>query len=253
MNFSQIINNITTAIYPVRTIRKGIGSGIKINTKNSSGDYTKGTNEYPVQQMLALHLKQGDVFYDIGANIGFFSLIAARLVGPSGHVFAFEPVPDNVLVLRENAVLNDFENITVFQKAASSKTDRGELIITRHPGGAKLVTVDSPLNSKMKGKILVDLVRIDELVEHQKINPPSLIKIDVEGAELDVFEGMNHTIEKFKPVIVYELDHKYRQNFIRRTKTVDNFIKNLGYEIEILEESYSGISWNVRHALALPK
>jgi predicted methyltransferase len=114
MNFKQRIGNITTTIYPVRTIRRGIGSDLKINTKNSSGDYQSGTNEYPVQQVLARYLKTDDVFYDIGANIGFFSLIAARLVGPSGHVYAFEPVPDSILILKENILLNYFKNITVF-------------------------------------------------------------------------------------------------------------------------------------------
>jgi FkbM family methyltransferase len=252
MKIRKLISSFIGIFKPVRRIRKGIGAGLKINIRHASGNYITGTNEFPVQEILAHYLKSGDVFYDIGANIGFFSLLAARLVGPSGRVYAFEPVPENAFDVIKNAELNNFQNISVIQKAVSTDKGEGELIVTKHPGGAKLSTVNTPLNSPVKGTIIVDIINIDGLVECQQIPPPALVKIDVEGAELKVLQGMVNTIKRFKPIIIYELDHKYEEGFMRMDKEIDAFIHTLGYEIKPLEDSYSDIKWNVKHVVAIP-
>lgn len=253
MNFKQIIGNITATIFPVRTIRGGYGSGLKISSKNSSADYSGGKNEYPVQQVIARYLKQGDVFYDIGANVGFFSLIAARLVGASGQVYAFEPVPANASLIQKNAEINNLRNITVFQKAISDNNGKGDLIQTEHPGGAKLSVVDTPLNSPIKMIIPVEVISIDGLLINRDILPPKLVKIDVEGAEIQVLKGMSTTIGKYKPLVIYEVDHKNKDEFMFRIEQIDAFINEFGYKLKILEDSYPNINWYVRHAVAFPE
>lgn len=234
------------------TIRSGEGAGLKFNTRNASANYIEGTNEIPVQKAMARYLNSGDVFYDIGANVGFFSLIAARMVGSSGKVYAFEPVPTNAAVVRRNARLNNLQNITVYEKAVSSSPGKGELLLAEHPGGAMLATAGATMNSASRGAITVDLVSIDEMIAQKALTPPSLVKVDVEGVELDVLRGMSESIKQFKPIVIYETDDKYQEAFMRKNKEVDEFLEALGYEITTLEAAYAGTKWNVRHAVATP-
>jgi FkbM family methyltransferase len=234
------------------TIRSGYGAGLKLNMRNASGDYAEGTNETPVQEALARYLKSGDVFYDIGANIGFFTVIAARLVGPSGRVYAFEPVPDNAKGIRRNAQLNNLQNITVFEKAVSKSAGKADLLLTRHPGGAKLSTVGTPLNSEMKGVVAVDVVCIDDLVTSKRLPPPSVVKVDVEGAELDVLCGMSKTVQQFKPVVICEIDHKDKEGFTRGDQELTDLLCALDYGITPLEDAYPHIRWHVKHVVAVP-
>jgi FkbM family methyltransferase len=141
--------------------------------------------------------------YDIGANLGFFSLVAARLVGPGGRVFAFEPAPDNAEAIRRNAELNLLRNIVVMPRAVSSRR-----------GSARLQVVDDQSWSRLEEfgehpdteRVLeVETVAIDELVGSGELPPPAFVKIDVEGAELAVLEGMLETIDEHRPAIVCEL------------------------------------------------
>ena len=234
------------------TIRSGVGTGLKLNTRNASGNYIDGRNETPVQKALANCLRPGDIFYDIGANIGFFSVIAAKLVGPSGHVYAFEPVPQNAAGVQRNATLNQFRNITVFEKAVSSSTGTGKLLLAVHPGGAMLATTDGAITTDFNESILVDLVSIDALIAEQALPPPTVVKIDVEGAELEVLRGMSRTMEQFKPVIIYETDDKDLEPLEHKNKQIGGFLRAHGYHITTLEAAYPNSKWHVRHGVAVP-
>jgi FkbM family methyltransferase len=232
------------------TIGNGIGAGLKFNAGQSNPDYALGINEFPVQQALAGYLKPGDVFYDIGANVGFFSAIAARLVGSSGHVYAFEPVPENVVQIRHNAKCNNFANVTVLEKAVSRSTGKAELLLAHYSGGSTLSVADRPPD--LKGTTTVDTIAIDDLVAESAIAPPTVVKIDVEGAEMDALQGMTQTIQDFQPIIIYEVDASDREAIARKTRTLDAFIQSLGYAIKPLENSYDLPSWAVGHTLAYP-
>jgi len=233
-------------------IRHGTGKGLKIRAQKMSGNYIDGRNELCVQEVITQHLSRGDVFYDVGANVGFFSLMAARLVGVAGIVYAFEPVPANVTVLTANVFLNHFENIMVVPKAVAIANSRAHLIITQHPGGAKLTTVDTPLNSRIKRVIPVDVISLDEWLQESSARPPTLVKIDVEGAEFQVIQGMQQIIRRFRPKIVYEIDHP-REDSLQEIKIqLDVFFQRSGYRVSPLEDAYPHIRWHVRHSLAQP-
>jgi FkbM family methyltransferase len=174
-----------------------------------AGALASGNLEFSVQEALVRHLGPGDVVYDIGANLGFFSLVAARLVGGEGRVYAFEPAPENAEAIRRNAELNLIENVTVVPSAVAS----------RH-GAARLQIVDDQSWSRLEEfgehpgteRVLeVETVTIDELVESGELPPPTLVKIDVEGAEVAVLEGMRATIENHRPAIVCELHETHRE------------------------------------------
>ena len=90
----------------------------------SNPEYAIGNNELPVQEAIEGWLQPGDIFYDIGTNVGFFMVIAARKVGKNGHVYAFEPLPANVEVIRHNIMMNGFKNITLLKRLLQTKQEQ---------------------------------------------------------------------------------------------------------------------------------
>ena len=100
--------------------------------------------------------------------------------------------------------------------------------------------------------ITVDLVSIDDLIAQNKIEPPNLVKVDVEGAELDVLKGMSETIKTYKPTIIYEVDDGDRAAYERKYQELESFLQSLGYKVIPTENSYDTIDWCVGHAIATP-
>ncbi len=233
------------------TIRHGVARGLKFNVGESCAELGLGTYELPIQNIFSQHLHQGDVFYDIGANVGFFSIIAARLVGNTGKVYAFEPGQGNANSIRHNARLNNFSQIEVIAKAVSDTPGEGELLLAKYSGGHALSTADAPPD--LAGKVTIELVTIDDLIAQNQIKPPNFVKVDIEGAELDALRGMTETIKQYKPIIIYEIDDGDRVAYQRKYQELESFLQSLGYQVNGVEEdSYATIDWCVGHALATP-
>lgn len=233
------------------TINNGVARGVKFNSGESSTEFVLGTYELPIQQAFAARLRSGDVFYDIGANVGFFTIVAAKLVGETGKVYAFEPGSKNAAQIRHNAQMNNFSQVEVIEKAVSHTSGTGKLLLAQYSGGHALSTADAPPD--LAGSMEVYLVAIDDLVEAGKILPPTVIKLDVEGAEVDALRGMTQTIKTHKPTIVYEVDDGEAESFQQKNREIANLIKSLGYKIEPLADSYQTIDWHVGHAIATPQ
>lgn len=129
-------------------------------------------------------LRPGMTVCDVGANLGVITLLAARLVGASGRVLAFEPVPGNCELLRYNVTLNGYANVSIFQKAVSDQTGVAEIHLSNFCGSHSLL----PQPAEATGQILsVETVRLDSFPELQRLD---LIKIDTEGAELSVLRSL---------------------------------------------------------------
>lgn len=218
----------------------------------ASAWYARGDNEVPVQEAVTGNLRAGDVFYDIGANAGFFGLIAARLVGPTGHVYAFEPVPRVAATIRRSARLNGLSNITVIQAAVSDGSGDREMLVGDHPGGA----VISGLGAAEAGStpLRVRSVSIDDLVGRGEVRPPNFVKIDVEGAETQVLAGMSGAAARHRPVILCEVDAEQADQAAARLARVEGILAQWGYRTRRLERSYprSAGGWEVEHVLAIP-
>lgn len=228
----------------------GPGRGLRFTAGPSNPAYENGTNELLVQAAVAAHLSDGGVLLDIGANVGFFSVIGARLVGPSGRVVAFEPVPANADLIRRNATANGFSQISVVAKAVTDRAGRGQLVLAEYAGGAALASVAPPPDAC--GEIEVDLVTIDGWLAGQPDLSPDLVKIDVEGAEAAVLHGMTATLGRRRPVVVVELDDSTAVAAEAKADECRAILEGHGYVVERLEDSYPEISWHVIHLLALP-
>lgn len=151
-----------------------------------------GSYEYEKRQLFEAMVREGTVVFDIGAHVGFYTLLASELVGPGGKVFAFEPLPANLTYLKEHLRLNRAGNVTVIEAAVSDRC--GTAYFEQGPG-----SMTGRLASK--AALLVETVAIDDLVAQGQLPLPDYIKIDVEGAEARVLSGARQTLTQSRPTI----------------------------------------------------
>jgi len=150
--------------------------------------------------ILKEYLKPGDVFFDIGAFVGSHSLYASRKVGRNGRVFSFEPNPFNAKELRRNILLNGIENISLFQIALGGINRKLDFCLPkRHGDKTSLLIKGNGVN-----KINIEERTLKSFVEEQRICP-SLIKMDVEGYEYEIFKGSESYFINNKPNTICEI------------------------------------------------
>lgn len=131
------------------------------------------------------HPKVGDVVFDVGSHVGIFTLKASRLVGPTGLVFAFEPEPENFILLKRSVALNKATNVRIFREAVSSRSAMLQLHI--HPIYSGMHSVQYGVDRT--AKISVPSVTLDQVIRKYDIQEVNLLKLDVEGHELEVLRG----------------------------------------------------------------
>lgn len=232
-----------------RTMRTGVGAGLRFVVGRTNPAYGTGENELPVQMALAGLIRPGMVFYDVGANAGFFSVLAGRMVGSRGMVVAFEPVPGNAALVRRNAHLNRMTWITVLQSAVAATSGSEELVLAAYAGGGALESAGLPPDAV--GRITVATIALDDLVAGGSVPPPSVVKVDVEGAEQDVLLGMRAVLAEHRPSLVLEFDGPTVEDVERKLVACKEILQEFGYAVEPLPDSYA-ITWIVRHVVAQP-
>jgi len=205
-------------------IAHGEGKGLRFNPGGANPGYVLGTTEPGVQQALVELLQPGMTFYDVGANMGFFSLIAWRRVGPEGRVVSFEPLPESARTLRHNVGLNAARNVEVVEAAVGAEPGRAQLAVTAESVQAHLAEIDT--GTPTLGVVDVEVTAIDaELAEGRAA--PDVVKIDVEGAEVQVLAGMRETLERHRPALICEVHGT--------TPEVCDFLESHGYQLDALE------------------
>jgi len=184
-------------------VQKGAGKGIWLRLNPRTGaQYYLGQADTDLQRILQENLRPGMVFYDIGSNNGFFSLLAGRIVGPEGQVVAFEAEPRLGGIVLENIDRNSAHNVRLVQSAVWSSSGFVDFCpadpsISPDLGLGRVVT-----NSGVK-VVVVPSLCLDEFVETER--PPDLIKCDVEGAEVEIFRGAKKVLTKYKPLVECEV------------------------------------------------
>jgi FkbM family methyltransferase len=188
-------------------VQRGPAKGIwlHLNPRTGSG-YFNADIEPEVQAVLQKYLQPGMIFYDVGANIGFFALLAARLVGEQGSVAAFEADPEIASRLRENISRNQKLAISVEEKAVWCSST--QMLFARADASASPdrglghVIAESTEETR-RDAIEVQAITLDEYAFQSKA--PDFIKCDVEGAEVEVFRGAQKVLSQEKPDILCEL------------------------------------------------
>ncbi len=168
-------------------------------------DLWLGSYEPELQAALPFFLKAGMTAYDLGANLGYVTLMLASGVGPSGQVHAFEPLPDNLERLRRHLELNAAaDQVRVVPAAVGAA--RGRVRFFVHPSAAMGKVEGSagrPLADPQT--ILVDLIRLDDYVFEHGNPAPDLIEMDIEGGEGQALQGMRRVLNEVQPVVLLEV------------------------------------------------
>lgn len=201
--------------------------------------------EPAVTQIVRSHLHEGDVFVDVGANIGYFTLMAATIVGRNGHVHAVEPNPDNCHLITMSVEANGVENVTLYPFAAAEKTQMLQLDIAGTGSNSRVID-DSPqavpgssppqqVQAVILDKVLAGLERID------------LVKMDIEGAEPRALQGMMQILQRHRPILISE----FSPALIKVTShvTPESYLEqliSLHYELSVIGKGKSNASRPLR-------
>jgi len=188
-------------------VSRGPAQGLWLRLNPRTGrEYFRGEVEPEVQNVFQQFLRPGMTIYDIGGNIGFFSLLAARLAGESGKVISFEADPEIAARLREHVARNEFPNISVQEIAVWSES-RG-LLFARADAATSpdrgLGHVD--LSATGSSSAEVPGISLDDFVLGSPA--PDFVKCDVEGAEVEVFRGARKLLAEKRPVILCEMHNE---------------------------------------------
>lgn len=202
-------------------------------TVSGIGDlnYLQTDREYEVIADLLKHVNKDDVFFDIGGNIGLYScMIGVKL--KEGRIVAFEPIPDIAARLRRNLEKNDLTDRATVQQCVLAD-DTGSVTLKRQGERASESTIAA---SNTGNTLQVQMNRGDDLVESGELSQPTVVKIDVEGAELRVLRGMEKTLTAESCRLVYCEVH---QQLLQQDSTpaeVNSFIQSLGFQTETIYE-----------------
>jgi FkbM family methyltransferase len=200
--------------------------------------YRFGTYEKGILNFIEKNLKQDQVFLDVGANIGLMSCFASKVLRESGKVLAVEANPKTREILHYNLKLNSCNNVSVFPLGLGN--EQGKALFFENwevnRGGASFLNQSSSENQGIE----VEISTIDKLFEDQPID---IIKIDVEGFELNVLQGGIASIEKHKPILIIEVSSNREHEIGVKPQEIRTFIMNLGfYKIYKLAGSKERIS-----------
>jgi len=220
-------------------VRSGPGKGLvfELNPRWETRMW-EGDHELAAQQVLQRGLQPGSVFYDVGANFGFYSLLAARV---GAQVFAFEPDVQNAESLARHALLNSLEaKIEIVRAAVFSVS--GSILLEpadfgRGHGNARVDTARDPSSAAIK----VRCTTLDDFAREHAV--PEVVKIDVEGAESEVLKGAEELFSNSRPHIICEVHDPRNASF------VEAWLKTRDYEFRWLDKNEEF----PRQLLATPK
>ncbi|HEX4872498.1 MAG TPA: FkbM family methyltransferase [Nevskiaceae bacterium] len=184
---------------------------------------TYGADE--VQTFLDL-IRPGDVVYDVGAHVGYYTVMAADRVGPAGQVAAFEPLPLNLKFLRTHLRRNRVRNVEVVPACVGRAAGQARFDPGPGTGRGRLAG---------QGGLAVEVVALDALVASGRLRPPTLIKMDVEGAEAEALEGAREILRRDRPALLLSV-HGEAQH-----RRCGELLSGLGYRIE----EFSRNEWRV--------
>jgi len=186
------------------------------------------THEPFSTKALKNELKEGMMCLDIGANLGYYAAMESKAVGDSGHVIAIEPSPKNFTYLKRNMELQKTLNYELFNFAIGDKNGNTNFLISKKSNQSKVVSEEEKIPEGCE-LINIPLTTTDKFIDEKQVNRLDLIRMDVEGYELQILEGAKQIIKKFKPMIHIEIHNELLGKQKLKKVLVD--LKNFGYEI----------------------
>ena len=183
-------------------------------------------------RLMREYLKPGMTVYNIGANLGYYTILASECVGPMGKVFAFDPAPENFELLRRTVSENRLTNVELFPSAVGAAKGSATLSLSRtNSGDHQLQNIPS------RNHIVVDVTSIDTFVTEGHL-PPDAIIMDVQGAEFDVLRGASEQLASAKSLILFTefwhtgLDERHPNGAAEMLTTLGR----AGFQISLIDE-----------------
>jgi len=235
------------------SIAAGAAKGLKmILDLQSEKDYWLGTYESDLGAAARKLIQHGDIVYDVGANVGYISLLCAQLSGKRGKVFAFEALPANVARLRKNVLINALEPQITITHAAVIDTGQAVTFLT-HPSGAMGKALGSDgRDEQYDGQITVPGLALDVFVYDDNHPAPDIIKMDIEGGEGKALSGMPRLLAEKKPILLIELHGE------KAAHQVWDHLKQNAYSVHQMRRGYpkitqiSALDWKA-YIIAIPE
>ena len=180
-----------------------------------------GTYDRAESNLMQQHLGPGAVCFDIGAQAGYHTMFAATQVGPSGHVFAFEPAPQNIANIKKHMAMNHLKNVTVVEAAVSDFDGISYFDLSSSAVAGHL---------SVKGDLAVRTISLDHELDCGNLPEPHYIKIDAEGAELRILKGAQRLLARCLPTLSVET-HQWLPDFPTVREDCIRFLNDLGYTL----------------------
>ena len=200
-------------------------------------DYWLGTYEVELQMVVADLLQEGMVAYDVGANIGYISLLLARTVGESGRVYAFEALPANLDRLQANLELNNLQSrVKVVPAAVVDDLRQVEFLVGPSGGMGKAKGSAGRTEIQYPEKIFVTGISLDHFVYQDGNEPPDLIKLDIEGGEVLALPGMRRILTEARPIVLLELHGE------KAAAVAWSIFTELNYQIYTMSAGYTAVT-----------
>jgi FkbM family methyltransferase len=187
------------------------------------------SHEPHVTKLIQRELKRGDVFLDIGANLGFFTMLSSRIVGEAGKVISLEPNPLNLQLIYASILRNAAHNVRIYPYAASDRTGILRFLTVGSNGG--VMNDDDKRDTSM----LVQAVTLDEFLKDER--RIDLVKLDIEGHEISALKGMIGLLKRHEPKIITEF-HPWamRLNELGEPEEYLDFLFGLKYKIAVVRD-----------------
>jgi FkbM family methyltransferase len=211
------------------------GQHLKVDLSSSVGRsiWYRGSYESTVEAQISRTLQQGDAFIDIGANVGYFSIVAATLVGEEGEVHGFEPNQRVCHLFEQSISANSLRNIRAVPAALwGEPTTLG--LTGQHNSGFAHVYLHRSEQAVGKAR-RVEATTLDTYARSFVHRPIKLVKIDVEGAEIHVLHGMRQILQKYRPFLIVEAQDWSLSRFGHRLEDMFALLEKYGYSACDLE------------------
>ena len=229
----------------IHTINAGPAVGLRFEvTLPLDKAIWSGTYEPDFASAISGGVRSGDVCYDIGGYRGYMS--GAMALAGAAKVVAFEPLPSNQCALRRVCELNPGLNIEIMAVAVGNVDDAMRLRVMADASMGKLATSTFQLDADPEGEIDVAVRRLDSMVQGHEIPPSQVIKIDLEGAELDVLQGATGVLSAYRPRIFLEAHSASLE------EACTHALVRHGYDVRRLE-SNPGAQEDTRHLIAVAR
>jgi FkbM family methyltransferase len=232
--FGRVLLSKANAVRPVPAlpVQRHLGAILYEFDSNENGPTAAmyfGAYSLLVVNAMERYLHPGDVFIDVGANVGYLSAIGAGLVGPGGQVHSFEPVPLYFQCLRRLAELNPAYSIIANACAAGDTPGSATIHVTREPGQSTLVT-GYKTGPELVSTLEISVIRLDSYIESHRLSRVALVKIDAEGFELPILEGLRRYFESTsRPAIICEVAPRAYPLIGRKLSDLSELMSRFGY------------------------